>query len=471
MHRLTRAFVRPLVLLIGFVVPALAQPAAGWLRSPLPFSAQVLLSHNGAMWAAGGQESIAESTDNGQHWQIRHTNPDGALLLSFGFVDEKFGYAAGTGGSVLLTADGGITWIARQTASETIFEAAFGDAQHGIIRARSTLLSTTDGGATWKPVSAANDPNWSQKFPYTPYLVARDGLHLMARVTEDEFSGGEFLVTTDGGTTWTAVSVPNGAGDGTLMIAANQYWSVGHEVVDKDKPGGGHAVPMAIVSSDGVRWEHRSVNYEVCHWHGCGGCTAQGCFGGRTSFVPFSLIPDKAVSATDSLARFPAHTLSREWARNGNSLCLLTYGAVECTALTPVTSLNTEEDSPEWEAASFPPLHLLARRGPDESIERALPSGLRCIRCDLRGTFFSQKDDSGPVQVQFSFRAGLSGRVEQVKIAREVPDDVAAQLQQQMNSWLFEPRIQKGKPVETPVVLRGTVFVMNPQKPPRGPRH
>jgi hypothetical protein len=32
-----------------------------------------------------------------------------------------------------------------------------------VIRARSALLATTDGGKSWKPVIPVNDPAWSQK--------------------------------------------------------------------------------------------------------------------------------------------------------------------------------------------------------------------------------------------------------------------------------------------------------------------
>lgn len=418
------------------------------------------------MWAAGSAESIAFSTDSGRQWQTVHADPGGALLLSFGFVNSNFGFAAGTGGRVLFTQDGGKTWAARQMGSETILQAAFGDGQHGIMRTRSALLATTDGGVSWKPLAPADDPNWSDRFPYTENLAALDGQHLIAQVGEGPFGDGEFLVTTDGGSTWKAVYLPNGAGGPNLITAGGQYWSIGHEVVEKDKPGGGYATPMAVISSDGLTWEHKPVNHDVCHWHDCGGCTPQGCFGGGSSFVPFSLILEHPAAAGASYARFPAHLLSAQWATTGNTLCVLTYGTIECTALQPAASLDTKEDLATWDASPFPPLHQVVRGFPDQSLERALPSGLRCIRCSLNRMLISQKDDSGPVPVNFAFYVGASGRAEKIEIGSGIPEDVTTQLRQQMNGWLFEPVIENGKPVEMRVSLQGTVFVMNPHKPP-----
>ena len=475
-HKLPLIFLFP-VLLTGIHLPVSAQTPKGWKSVSPGFSAEVLLSRGNAMWAAGSGETIAVSTDGGQHWQKKHEDPNGGLLLTFAFVNEKFGYAAGTGPRLLMTEDGGETWSARMPVPETIFQAAFGDPQHGVVRARSSLLATTDGGKSWKLVIPANDPDWSKKLPETVALTAMDSMHLLVRVAGD---GGEYLWTTDGGATWRATALPSGAGSNGAFVFQEKYWSVGSEVVGKDKPGGGYSTPMAVRSSDGDQWEHLLVYHDVCHWTGCGGCTPQGCFAGRSSFVPFSRILEGAPGngaasgsgqptiQPESLARFPAHLLSEQWARSGNTLCLLTNGVIDCTTLSPVAMLDTRDDQAEWENRSYPPLHVIKANHGNGSIEPALQAGLHCIRCDLDRMYISKEASSGPVTFEISFAIEKDGRVGKVGLSGNVPGDVADRLRHRAASWLFEPYQVNGVPAATTVGLRGSVFILNPDKPPTG---
>ena len=459
-----------------------AQPTPGWNSTSPGFSPHVLLEHEGVMWAAGSEGSIAVSTDAGQHWKTKHHDPHGGLLLSLAFVGAKLGYAAGAGLHLQMTVDDGNSWTESIALPEATFQAAFGDPQHGVVRTHTALLSTIDGGKTWKPVSPDNDPGWMQKYPYTVDLAALDGNHLIVRLSEGEAGDGEFLWTADGGATWNANYLPHGAGGGGVFGAQGQYWSIGGEVVGNDQPGGGLRVPMAVRSSDGIQWEHLPVFREACHWSGCSGCTPQGCFAGSTSFVPFSRILETPFSdaqtaasaqppaALEPLARFPQHTLSNQWARSGNELCLLTQGAVECTTLTPVETLDTKVDQAEWDHHAFPPLLQNRPRMGESSIEPALPPGIgiHCIRCNLTRIFISKKGNSGPIAVQIAFVISPGGEPQNVKISGDMPDDVSAQLRTAASGWLFEPYLEDGKPKSVPITLQGKIFVMNFDKPPQG---
>jgi hypothetical protein len=466
-----------LLLLAVTAVELTGQENENWRSVSPGFSAQVLLYHDSAMWAAGSTEGIAESNDGGQHWQKKHEDRSGGLLLAFAFVNAKFGYAAGTGRNVLMTEDGGESWSARMQVPETVFQAAFGDTQHGVIRSRSALLSTTNGGKSWKPVVPANDTGWSDKFSYTNGMVALDARHLIVRVGGGEYSDGEYLWTADGGDTWSANYLPNGAGGGHLFVAQGEYWSIGGEVVGKDHPGGGLNIPMAVRSPDGVEWEHLPAYREACHWTGCGGCTSQGCFAGRSSFVPFSRILDdpsnggaasaslQNVAKPESLNHFSEHLLSDQWARSGDTLCLLTRGTIECTTLKQVGKLDTEGDQAEWDHWAFPPLHPATNSLASSSIEPALKPGMRCIRCDLERLFITNIGNSGPVAMQISFMIETNGQVGRVVVSGPVPEDVAAKLRNAASGWLFEPFLENGVPKTVPIKLRGQVFIMNPEKP------
>jgi len=454
-----------------------AQEPQGWKAVSPGFSTEALVSHNNAMWAAGSNESIAVSTDSGDHWTKMIESSGGSLFLSLAFVGNKFGYAAGTGGIVAFTQDGGTNWIAKQIYPETIFQAAFGDSEHGVIRTRDALLTTQDGGKTWKPVIPENYKDWTEKSPFTDSVAALDPSHLIVRVSEGQYGSGVFLWTGDGGTTWTANYLPDGAGSGEIFVADGSYWSVGHQVVGKDKPGGGYAVPMAVTSADGISWEHQLVYSDACHWHGCGGCTPQGCFAGQTSFVPFSRLlqtavgNDPALSAAtgavkpDNLYRFPSHLLSQQWALSADKLCIATRGEIDCTKLSPVASLDTKDESFDYDDASYPPLHPTKAGMLGGSIESALGHGIRCIRCDLGKSYFSEKGASGPAALNLSFVIGVSGRPGQIQIARSIPDDAAEKIRQEAQSWLFEPHVEHGVTKAVAINLSGKVFIMNFNKP------
>jgi hypothetical protein len=280
-----------------------------------------------------------------------------------------------------------------------------------------------------------NDPGWQEKYPNTISMVSIDPLHMIIRVSEGQYGDGEFLWTGDGGATWNANYLSNGAGGEDVFSLDGAYWSIGGEVVGKDKPGGGGRIPMAVRSMDGITWEHLPVFYEACHWTGCGGCTSQGCFAGRSSFVPFSRILQGSTSqsnatGSDPLEKFPSHVLSSQWARSGDTLCVLADRIVECAAMKPVQKLGTQDDQAEWINERFPPLRTSrpSMLG-STSMEPALKQGVHCIRCDLTNLYVSNKAKTGPVELDLSFTIGVDGGAEKTKVSGGVPRDVADKIQ------------------------------------------
>lgn len=78
-----------------------------WKATPVPFRPVNVTAIGGVLFVCGADEMILSSKDNGLTWETKHQNPDGEVLLKISFVDEKVGYAAGTGGLLLSTVDGG----------------------------------------------------------------------------------------------------------------------------------------------------------------------------------------------------------------------------------------------------------------------------------------------------------------------------------------------------------------------------
>ena len=99
--------------------------AEEWRRVDLASRALGIVENHGTFWVCGSQEMIASSADGGTTWMTKHFDANGAALLAMGFADEKFGYAAGAGGVLLFTDDGGETWIAQSVDTSVIYAAAF----------------------------------------------------------------------------------------------------------------------------------------------------------------------------------------------------------------------------------------------------------------------------------------------------------------------------------------------------------
>lgn len=105
-------------------------------------------------WAAGAGGMILSTTDGGATWA---NNSSGITsdLNDIDFVDDQNGWAVGAAGVVLRTQDGGATWRNTPTGTRAIFNSIdFVDPQNGWIVGTdptlvSVVLATTDGGQTW----------------------------------------------------------------------------------------------------------------------------------------------------------------------------------------------------------------------------------------------------------------------------------------------------------------------------------
>lgn len=130
-------------------------------------------------------------------WSVRNSGTR-ELLTCLSFVDEKNGWAAGHGGIVLHTADGGSTWTTQRKSSvrnEPLSDIHFVSKHVGYACGSfETLIKTTDGGKTWLDLSIGLD----QMFDAGLF-----GLHFFDE--DNGFAVGEFggiIQTRDGGKTW-----------------------------------------------------------------------------------------------------------------------------------------------------------------------------------------------------------------------------------------------------------------------------
>ena len=192
-----------LIYFANSVVAAAAEDAntSEWQPRNLAFRVLNTTSVGPEFWICGTDESVADVDDAGEHWQVKHQTTDGAVLLNIGFANDKFGYAAGTGGLFLITEDGGETWSPHSAGKDSILQVSFSDAKHGLIRTFTSLMFTVDGGANWSVVSTGQNSDDIKRFPYTFSLVVLDSSHMaiMMKQGTAQYEPQGFLISQDSG--------------------------------------------------------------------------------------------------------------------------------------------------------------------------------------------------------------------------------------------------------------------------------
>jgi len=102
-------------------------------------------------WACGDWGVIWHTGDGGQTWKAQKSGTDSTLSSIF-FIDSQNGWAVGNDGTILHTSDGGQNWV-RQESPVTFFhyDVCFVTPSKGWIASEKThILYTENGGKTWQ---------------------------------------------------------------------------------------------------------------------------------------------------------------------------------------------------------------------------------------------------------------------------------------------------------------------------------
>lgn len=419
------------------------QPSnAGWLPSTTSFRALAVASDGSSIWACGADEGIAVSVDGGAHWQIRHQTPEGNLLLNIQFLNSKFGYSAGTGGLILITEDGGETWTHHPGPSATVLQISFSDSQHGLIRIPGALEFTADGGKNWSLISV--DPNTLKTFRYTFSLAEIDANHMAVMLKQGaaQYEPQAFLITSDAGKSWQIVNIPNVTLYSFLPVQG-KYWTVGTEVVGKDQPGGGHAVPVALYSSDGVSWTHSTDDLSACRPEMCVACKPQGCLSSNGTITdPFGTVTTYRAFTSES-------KLTPNWAATDSAMCFVGSGIL-CSAL-KATEKPTAGGDPVPATVGPGPLGAAPSTGPD------------CISCELDRILVDPKAESGIYTIKLSLDVAKDGVVTAAEADDAPTPQIKFRIEQQAQQWLFEPYMKDGVRINLKLNTRVQVNVIHPR--------
>ncbi len=197
-------------------------------------------------------------------WEWVQPNVQGSTINSVSFINASTGWAAGIGGTILKTSDGGATWQAENSGTSfNLFSIDFTDANNGWAAGEDTnnpslpgiILHTSDGGNTWV----------SQSYPASQ-PAGMSGISFInssAGVAVGQATGKTAFYTTDGGATWTAGAGLSGTINSVQMVDASTGYAV-----SGGNGGNGDIGAIFKTTDGGASW---TTN--------CGNCTVSGITG------------------------------------------------------------------------------------------------------------------------------------------------------------------------------------------------
>jgi photosystem II stability/assembly factor-like uncharacterized protein len=140
-------------------------------------------------------------------------SPQVQALAAVQFTDSGHGWVAGDG-RIMATADGGASWTRQYAGPADLGQVDFLDDQHGWAAGGDSLLRTTDGGASWTALAEPCQGELNSVHFVSPtlgYAVAaaaghQGGGESVAGGPYTTAIGGSLLRTTNGGATWSPVT-------------------------------------------------------------------------------------------------------------------------------------------------------------------------------------------------------------------------------------------------------------------------
>jgi photosystem II stability/assembly factor-like uncharacterized protein len=438
--RLLFAFIVFFLYLACFAEGHSSAATNSWKVVEAPFRLLNITAQGATLWVCGVDETISSSADGGATWQTRHQNLDGEVLFDIAFVNDKIGHAAGTGGILLSTDDGGETWK-RHTVPGVLRLFSFANAMNGITvvdeRTRNlgisssdqaspvegTVKITHDGGENWEDVQAINSEEL-RPFAQTLSVTALDDSHFLLLRRQPEVED-VFLVTKDGGKSWKAVHPQNDATNRALprmvFVHEGEYWAYGHELVHREK-GGGYGVPLALHSKDGETWIHGAAGPNEFD-----SCTSQGCY-------MWDGVVEDLYGEHEQFWAFPQDgSLSKNWAIAGSAGCTISHGALKCSSVHVTEKPPSRPEEPG--GIIFVTLN-----------NQHLTDG--CLDCRVEGIIPDSPVSASIHPVRASIKVHRDGTVANVSVDYPASKRMSDEITSQLSKWLFEPWHDGSRTVE-----------------------
>jgi photosystem II stability/assembly factor-like uncharacterized protein len=261
-----------MLLQIGCSLVPASVALAQWAPQASPTSAELrglsVVSPR-VVWASGTRGTVVHTADGGKHWMVDTVPGAGALdLRAIHAISARVAHAISIGDSsrIYRTIDGGRSWSLRWSATRkgTFLDAIrFWDARHGIamsdpVDGKFLLVTTDDGGDTWREMPSQQLP------PALPneggFAASGSCLEVLGHSDVWFASGGASVArvyhSADRGRTWKVFDAPIRAGAASAGIFSVAFRDARHGVI----AGGDYQAPtqrgrnLAVTSDGGATW-------------------------------------------------------------------------------------------------------------------------------------------------------------------------------------------------------------------------
>ena len=221
------------------------------------------------VWASGARGTVVRTTDGGRHWEADTISGAAKFdLRAIAATSARIAHAMSIGDSsrIFRTKDGGRTWSQRFMSERkgSFFDAIrFWDAKHGIavsdpVEGRFYLVTTDDGGESWREVPTDRLP---LALPNEGAFAASGScLAVFGRSDVWFVTGGaaaaRIFHSADRGRSWTVHDTPLRAGVAAAGAFSVAFRDARHGIV----AGGDYQQPklggrnVALTSSGGATW-------------------------------------------------------------------------------------------------------------------------------------------------------------------------------------------------------------------------
>lgn len=187
---------------------------------------------------------VLRTTDGGATWTV--ARPTSEILNDVCFVNAAQGWAVGSAGTVLSTGDAGQTWTAQTTpTTQHLLAVHFADLLHGWAVGRSgTIIATSSSGTTWTQQTSGTTRDLYDVCSETPNSAT----------TLWAVGGWTMLRTTDGGATWSPVTPPSGHAHVTYTAVDGPWNGAMIATAIGDDANWGESGGVWLTSDAGATW-------------------------------------------------------------------------------------------------------------------------------------------------------------------------------------------------------------------------